>query len=352
MGGWWASAETTNVTSNFSSSDCSASSDTSASTSQTTQLEMVMDCSFEFIGMHVVPSTVVCPDGKEMTPNEAMQAHTRFKRDCNQVATLDIKMMKDTTSKFTAACLQDAKNETKQKSESVVGLSLPGTSASASNYNSSISAQRAQTLSSFYTMSSQKTSVKMLLDAHTTIANSDMDACSMRMLMDSIDVKANQSVSITASMDDRVSTDTAMTMQQYNSNTTDQTAVAKVEVSFMWLILLVIFFLVVVMIGPIFLRLAFSVVKGSMSVVGGVMKGTAMAAAGAASSVGNAIHSPQAPTPAVAYVIPTMPQGTQATTLAVAPVVPPMPIQPTAPMVVPIGPPMIAPAAVPVATGI
>jgi hypothetical protein len=283
--GWWADAETTNVTNNFSSSDCSASSDVSSTTQQTTRVQMTMDCSFSFIGNTISSAIVKCPDGSDMTPSDSIRTTTQFHRDCEQIAVLDIKSEKETSSKFTAACMQDNKTITKQKAESVAGLSFPGSSASASNYTSSTSAQRAETLSAFYSMSSQETSVDMVLDAHTTIAQNKMDACAMRTLLGTLgDVHASQSLSIKASMDDRVSVDTKMKMEQFNSTTTDQTATAKVEMSMMWILLLLLIIFAVVMVGPILFRMVWSMLFAAT-------KGVAGMAVRAAGATGSALAS-------------------------------------------------------------
>jgi hypothetical protein len=290
--GFWGTSTTENTDISLQTNDCSQDASTQTTTTQEVNVRMEMDCSFEFTDMNVVAA--VCDDGTEMSGSEAMKTFSTFTRDCNQVANLNIQSNKETSSGFTAACLQSNKNKTKQKATSVAGLSFPGTSASATNYKSSASAQRASMVSSFYSMSSQKTSATMLMDAHTKIARSKMDTCSMKVLLDHLgSVSANQALTVEAGISDKVSNAVAMQARQFNSNVTDQTAVAKTDISFMWILILVAIFVVIVMIGPMGARMLFKASKGVFGAVkGGVIGAYSATKTLATSAIGTNKVSP------------------------------------------------------------
>jgi cobalamin biosynthesis Mg chelatase CobN len=203
-----------------------------------------------------------------------------YTSECDQMLKINVNSTKSTTSKFTASCLQDNKNETKQKAEAVAGLSF-GSSASASNFNATNSAQRAEALSTFYSMSSQTTSAKMLMNASRNINdNTNMGICDLKLTLESMSVRATQSINIEASIDDKVDTNTTMKMEQFNSNTTAQTATAKTGMSLMWILILILLLVVFVLIGPVLLRMLFSASSLGVRTVGGGMRNAVVAGAG------------------------------------------------------------------------
>jgi hypothetical protein len=286
--GFWGTSTTENTDVSLQTNDCAQDASTQTTTTQDVNLRMEMDCSFSFTNMNIV-GTTKCPDGSEVTSTEAMTVHADFETNCDQIANLNVQSDKDTEAGFTAACLQTSKNKTKQKATSVAGLSFPGTSASATNYKSSASAQRSAMVSSFYSMSSQRTSATMIMDAHQDISDSTMDTCALKVLLDHHSrVNAKQEVTINAGMVDKVSSAVDMQTKQFNSNVTDQTAVAKTGMSLWWIVVLLVIFVMVVLIGPGMGRM---LLKASKGVYGAVKRGAKGIASGAKGMAGSAASS-------------------------------------------------------------
>jgi hypothetical protein len=289
--GFWGTSTTTNTDVSLQTNDCSQDASTQTTTTQDVNVRMEMDCSTLITNLNIV-GTTTCPDGSEMSSTDAMTAHGQFETNCSQIADLTVESTKETNAGFTAACLQHSKNKTKQKATSVAGLSFPGTSASATNYKSSSSAQRSAMVSSFYSMSSQKTSATMIMDAHKDISNNKMDTCALKVLLDHQSrVNATQKITIKADMEDKVRSAVDMRTKQFNSNITDQTASAKTGMSLWWIVILLVLFVMVVLIGPVLGRMLFKASKGVFGAVKSGAQGIARGAKGIAGSAASSISN-------------------------------------------------------------
>jgi hypothetical protein len=110
----------------------------------------------------------------------------------------------------------------------------------------------------------------------------------MKVLLDHLgSVSANQALTVEAGISDKVSNAVSMQARQFNSNVTDQTAVAKVDISFMWILILVAIFVVIVMIGPMGARMLFKASKGVFGAVkGGVIGAYSVTKSLATSAIG------------------------------------------------------------------
>jgi hypothetical protein len=286
----FASAKSTNSNSTFQSSNCAVQADTKAVSTQNTNINMYLDCSVNLSGIRVSADTK-CDNGTSISSSDGAKLRSEWARDCSQVANIDIASLKSTESTYSAACMQDAKNETKQKAEAVAGLTFPGTSAEAVNNNTTNSAQRAESLSSFYSLTAQETNVNMIQKASFNITNSD-DICHIKTLLSS---RTNQILNLKATVDDQVKSDMTTSMQQFNSNTTDQTAIAKADISMMWILILIMILVCFVMIGPALLRLVFSGAKKAFGVMRGgagmVASGAGAVASRGAAAAGTVAHA-------------------------------------------------------------